>query len=327
VIGRRRFALALAALAASAGIVAQPARVWRIGFLSARRRPPSLDADYYGAFPRRMRDLGYVEGRNLAIEWRFADGDYERLASMAVDLVRSRVDAMLALSLPGALAAQKATPTIPIVFVVSADPVQAKLVGSLARPGRNLIGIFNLSVDLAPKQLEFLTAAVPGAYDVALFVNPANDSHAGMAQALARAAKAVGRTTFMVPAASAQDIDRAIASAAGQGAGALIVALDPLFIQQHAEIARVATQYKLPTVFSYADAADAGGFLSYGQDQRAIYARIAEYVDRILKGARPGDLPVEQPTRIELVVNLRTARALGLKPPSSLVGAADRLID
>ena len=325
--GRRRFGLSLAALAASRHVVAQTTRLWRVGFLSARRRPPSLDADYYGAFPRRMRELGYVEGRNVAYEWRFADGDYGRLASMASDLVRSKVDAMLALSLPGAQAAQKATSTIPIVFVVSAGPVEAKLVDSLGRPGRNLTGIHNLSVDLTPKQLELLADAVPGLERVAMIVNPGNAAHAGLASALEKSGRAAGRSILTVRAATAQDIEPAIAMAVRQRAGALVVALDPLFIQQQREIAQAALQHRLPTVFSYADAAEAGGVLSYGQDQREIYARAAEFVDRILKGARPADLPVEQPTRIALVVNLRTARALGLSLPRSLLAAADRLIE
>jgi len=327
VTGRRRFALAIAALAASARVVAQPSRNWRVGFLSARRRPPSLDDDYYGTFPRRMRELGYDEGRNLGIEWRFADGNYERLASMAADLARNKVDAMLALSLPGALAAQKATSTIPIVFVVSADPVEAKLVRTLSRPGGNLTGIHNLSVNLAPKQLELLSATVPAVDRIATLVSPGNDAHASVVDALARSGKAAGRTIVPVSAATARDLESAVASAARQGAGALIVALDPMFIQHQGEIARLATHARLPSMFSYADAAEGGGFLSYGQNQRQIYARAAEYVDRIFKGARPGDLPVEQPTRFELVVNLRTARALGIALPPALVAVADRLIE
>jgi putative ABC transport system substrate-binding protein len=326
-IGRRRFALVLAALAVGAHAEAQPARVWRIGFLSARRRPPSLDDDYYGAFPRRMRELGYVDGRNVAYEWRFADGDYGRLASMAGELARMKVDAMLALSLVGAQAAQKATTTIPIVFVVSADPVRAKLVASLARPGGNLTGIHNLSADLTPKQLELLAHAVPRLERVAMLVNPGNDAHAGLATALEKSGRASGRSIVTVHAATAQEIEPAVATAARQRAGALVVALDPLFIQQQREIAQAALRHGLPTVFSYADAADAGGFLSYGQDQREIYVRAAEFVDRILKGTRPAEMPVEQPTRIALVVNLRTARALGLAPPASLLSAADRLIE
>jgi len=327
VTGRRQFALALAAFAASPRVLAQPARVRRVGFLSARRHPPSLDADYYGAFPRRMRELGYVDGRNVAYEWRFADGDYGRLESMAGELARLKVDAMLALSLVGAQAAQKATATIPIVFVVSADPVQAKLVESLARPGRNLTGIHNLSVDLTPKQLELLADAVPRLERVAMLVNPGNDAHAGLAAALEKSGRAAGRSIVTVRAATAQDISPAVATAARERAGALVVALDPLFIQQQREIAQAALEHKLPTVFSYADAAEAGGFLSYGQDQREIYARAAEFVDRILKGARPADLPVEQPTRIALVVNVRTARALGFAPPRALLAAADRIIE
>jgi putative ABC transport system substrate-binding protein len=325
---RRRFALGLAALvAASRGSAQSPPRVWRLGFLSARRKPASLDTDYYGAFPRRMRALGYVEGRNLVIEWRFADGDYDRLAGMASELVRERVDAILALGVPGAVAARQATSSIPIVFVVSADPVQAGLVASFARPGGNLTGICNLSADLAPKQLELLSAVVPGAKRVAMLVNPGNAAHPDIAAALERRANAVGMAYFTVQASSAQALGPAVVRARRDGAAALIVALDPFLIQEQAAIAQAALREKLPTMFSNSEAPDAGGLMSYGQNQGEIYVRAADYVDRILRGARPGDLPVEQPTRLELVVNLRTARALGLKPAASLLGAADRLIE
>jgi putative ABC transport system substrate-binding protein len=327
-IDRRRFVLAAAALAAASHGRAQSSpRTWRVGFLSARRRPPSLDADYYGAFPRRMRELGYVEGGNLAIEWRFADGDYDRLAGMAAELATTKVDAMLALGAPGAIAAQKATATIPIVFVVSADPVKAGLVRSLARPGGNLTGISNLSADLTPKQLELLRAAVPRLARVAILVNPANAVHADIVASLERSAKAAGLASFPLQAQTPPELERAIDAAKRGGAGALIVALDPFLIQQQADIARASMRVGLPTIFSNSEAADAGGLVTYGQNQSEIYARAAGYVDRILRGARPADLPVEQPTKIELVVNLRTARALGLVPPASLLSAADRLIE
>ena len=326
--GRRRFALGLAALAATARAAAQPtARVWRLGFLSARRKPASLDTDYYGAFPRRMRALGYVEGKNLAIEWRFAEGDYDRLAGMAGELSRAKVDAMLALGMPGALAAQRATTSIPVVFVVSADPVQAKLVHSLARPGTNLTGICNLSADLAPKQLELLSSLVPGTKRIAILVNPGNTAHPDIVASLERRAAAVGLTIATVPAPAPASLDAAVATARQERAGALIVALDPMFIQEQTAIAQAAVRQKLPAMFSNSEAPDTGGLMSYGQNQSEIYIRAADYVDRIFKGARPAEMPVEQPTRLELVVNLKTARAIGLKPPASLIGAADRLID
>ena len=315
------------ALAAAGHLRAQQPVAWRVGVLSPRRAPDRLAADYYGAFPIRMRELGYVEGRTLDIEWRFAAGDYERLPTLAADFVRARMNVILALGPPGAIAARKATSTIPIVFVTSSDPVAAGLVKSLAKPEGNATGIFNLAADLGSKHLEMLTAFVPKLERVAVLLNPANPGHAAAYRDVEAAAGKLAIQAIPVQAQTAQQIDVAFGAMSSARAGAAIVTLDPLFIQEVPAIAQQALRRRLPSIFANREYAEAGGLLSYGQNQVEIYRRAAEYVDRILKGARPGDLPVEQPTTLELCINNRTARMLGLTMPQSLRLMASTVID
>ena len=305
----------------------QQGKVWRVGFLSSRNRPVSLDSDYYGAFPRRMSALGYVEGRNLIIEWQFADGDYERLPGMAAELVRLNVDVIMALGPPGVVAAQKATSTIPIVIVVSADPIAAGFVKSLAQPGGNITGLSNLAGDLGAKHLEMLLAVVPKLSRVAVLVNPANSAHPAIFKNVQAAAQKTGVNILPVTAQSAPEIESAFSSMTRDRAGAVIVALDPLFIQQAHGIAAQATKHRLPSIFAFSESAEAGGLMSYGQNQVDIYRRAADYVDRIFKGAKPGDLPVEQPTKLELFINSTTAKSLGLTIPQTLLISADKVIE
>ncbi len=327
---RRSLILALGAavLATPLGTFAQqPGKVWRVGFLSPRRRPASLDSDYYGAFPRRMSELGYVEGRNLIIEWRFADGEYERLPGMAAELVQLKVDVIMALGPPGAIAAQKATTTIPIVIVVSTDPVGVGLVKSLAQPGGNITGLSNLAGDLSSKHLEMLLTLVPKLSRVAVLVNPGNAAHARILMNVQAAAQKGGIKVLPVEAQTPQEIERAFSTMAREHAGAVIVVLDPLFIQQVLQIAEQATRHRLPSIFANREYAEVGGLMSYGQNQVDIYRRAAGYVDRILKGAKPSDLPVEQPTTLELFINRKTAKALGLAIPQSLLISANKVIE
>ena len=326
---RRKLVIALGAgaLAASLGSLAQQqAKIWRVGILSARRRPVSLDSDYYGAFPRRMSELGYVEGRNLITEWRFADGEYERLPGMAAELVKLKADAILALGPPGAVAAQKATTTIPIVFVVSTDPVAAGLVKSLSRPGGNITGLSNLAGDLSPKHLDMLRTLVPKLSRVAILLNPANSAHAAVLENFQGAAQKAGIQVLPVTAQTPQEIETAFSTMVRENAGAVIVALDPLFIQQVTQIAAQATRHRLPSIFANREYAEAGGLMSYGQNQVDIYRRAAGYIDRIFKGGKPGDLPVEQPTKLELLINSKAAQTLGLTIPPSLSLRADEVI-
>jgi len=273
-----------------------------------------------------MGELGYIEGRNLIIEWRFADGEYERLPGMAADLVQMKVDALLGLGPPGATAAQKATTTIPIVIVVSIDPVAAGLVKSLGQPGGNITGLSNLGGDLSSKHLEMLVTMVPKLARVGLRTNPANSAHATVLKNVQAAAQTVGIKVLPAKAQTPQEIESAFSTMARDYAGAVIVALDPLFIQQELQIAVQATKHRLPSIFANREYAEVGGLMSYGQNQVDIYQRAAGYVDRILKGAKPRDLPVEQPTRLELVINRKTAKALGLIVPQAVLLRADEVI-
>ena len=326
---RRQLLLVLGAGALAvplASFAQQQAKIWRVGFLSARRRPASLDTDYYGAFPRGMRDLGYVEGKNLAIEWRFAEGEYERLPGMVAELVQLKVDVIMALGPPAIVAAQKATTTIPIVVVTSVDPVGAGFVKSLARPGGNITGLSNLAGDISSKHLEMLLATMPTLARVAVLMNPANPAHAAMLKNVQYATQKAGIKILPVEAQTPQDIERAFSTLAREHVGAVIVALDPLFIQQGPQIAVQARKYRLPSIFANREYAEAGGLLSYGQNQLDIYRRAATYVDKILKGAKPADLPIEQPTKLELVINLKTAKALGITIPQSLLLRADEVL-
>src|SRR4030095_14047083 len=321
------FALGAGALAAPLGSFAQQKdKVWRVGILSARRSPASLDSDYYGAFPRRMSELGYVDGRNLIIEWRFADGEYERLPGMAAELVKLKVDVILSRAPPGAVAAQKATTTIPIVFVVSTDPVAAGLVKSLAQPGGNITGLSNLAGDLSPKHLEMLLTLVPKLSRVAVLLNPANSAHAAVLNNVQEAAQKAGIKVLPVTAQTPKEIETAFSTMVRENAGAVIVALDPFFIQQVPQIAVQATKHRLPSIFANREYAETGGLMSYGQNQVDIYRRAAGYVDRIFKGGKPGGAPVEQPTKIELLINSNAAKALDLMIPQSLLLRADEVI-
>ena len=329
-ISRRKFLIALGASTQAAPLYSraqQHGKIWRVGFLSARRRPPVLDLDYYGAFPRRLKELGYVAGGNLHIEWRFADGDYKRLPGMAGELVRLKMDAIMALGPPCVSAAQKATTSIPIVIVVSGDPVAAGFVKSLARPAGNITGLSNLAGDLSAKHLEMLLTMVPGLSRVALLVNPANPAHAEIVKNIHAAAQKAGIKALPVNAQTPQEIEGALVAAAKEQAGAVVVGLDPLFIQQVNQIAIQAARLRLPSIFSNREYAEAGGLMSYGQNQVEIYRRAAEYVAKIFKGARPAELPVEQPTKLELFINRKTAKALGLAIPQSLLISADNVIE
>ena len=321
---RRRLFLAIAACSSvTPSSFAQPvARVWRVGFLSPRRRPVSLERDYYGAFPQRMRELGYVEGRNLVIEWRFAEGDYDRLPAMAAELVGMNVDVILALGPPGALAARDATKTIPIVIVVSLDPVKAGLVASLAKPGGNITGVSNLATDLSAKHFEMLRTVVPRLASIGVLVNGRNRAHDSI---VANVKQAAAARIAVVPADARTpgEIDSALSWIARRGAGALMIALDPLFIQEEARIAALALNNRLPSIFANREYAQAGGLMSYGQSQVEIYRRVAGYVDRIFRGSRPGELPIEEPTTLELFVNRRTANALGVAIPDALLVRAE----
>ena len=327
---RRKLIVALGAgaLAAPIAIFAQPpGKVWRVGFLSFRGHPVSLDADVFGAFRLGMREHGYVEGKNLVIEWRFADSKFERLPDLAAELVRLQVDVIVSSGTVSTSAAQKATATIPIVMETNTDPVGSGFVKTLARPGGNITGFSNISVDLSPKHLEMLLAMVPRLSRVAVLVNPANSSHALTVKSVRSAAQRTSTKILPVEARTAPEIEQAFTAMAREKAGAVIVPRDGLFIPHARQIAQLAAKNRLPSIATFREYVEAGGLLSYGSSLTDGYRHAATHVDKILRGAKPGDIPVEQPTRFELVINGKTAKALGLKIPQSLLISADKVIE
>lgn len=329
-VSRRRLLIGLGANLLSAPLISaaqQPGKVWRVGFLSSRSRPASLDTDWYGAFPRGMRELSYVEGKNLVIEWRFADNKAERLPGLAAELVRMKVDVIVAGGTPAARAAQNATNTIPIVFGSSGDPVGVGLVQSLAHPGGNITGLSNIANDIGPKLLEMLISVLPKLSRVAILVNPNNANHLSMQRRVEAAAQTTSVTILSMDARTATEIGNAFAQMSLQKAGALIVFGDGIFTQQARQIAELAAKHRLPSITGPRAYVDAGGLMSYGPSLADNYRRAANYVDKIFKGAKPGDLPAEQPTKFELVINAKTAKALGLKIPQSLLISADKVIE
>lgn len=305
----------------------QPARVWRVGVLVLRDRPASLEGHFLGALAAGLRDLGYVEGRNLLIEWRFADGSFERLEAMARELVRSRVDVIVTGITQAVSAVQKTGTAVPIVMAGISDPVVSGFVRSLARPGTNVTGLSHMLVDLGPKQLEMLQAAKPGLSRVGVLTNPTNSSHttvfANIQAALPRGMREARRGEARNPA----EIDAALSGLARQGAEAIVVAQDALFIQQAVLVGNLAMKRRLPTIAGFREFAVDGGLMSYGQNLALAFRGAATYVDKILRGAQPADLPVEQPARLELVINLKTARALNLRLPQEVTLRADQVIE
>lgn len=326
---RRKFIIAFGAGALAAPLVSfaqQQGKVWRVGFLAARR-PVSLDSDYFGAFPRGMSDLGYVEGKNLVIEWHSAEGKYERLPELAAKLVQLKVDVIVAAGPPAISAAQKVTATVPIVMANASDPVGSGFVKSLARPGGNVTGLSDLSDEIRPKHLEQLLSMVPTLTRVAVLVNLDNPSHAVTLKNIQVAAQKAGVKILPAEARTPEEIERAFSMMARQNAGAIIVPGDGRFTPQLRQIAALAIKNRLPSISARREYVEAGGLMSYGQNLADNYRRAATYVDKIFKGAKPADLPVEQPTRFELVINGKTAKALGLTIPQSLLISADKVIE
>ena len=327
---RRDVLLTLLALgAAPFPVVAQQQeRVWRVGFISFRSRPASLDADFYGGFPKGMNELGYAEGKNLTIEWRFADGNPETLAAMAAELAQLKVDVVVAAGDVATAAVKKAAPAIPIVMGASADPIGNRLVASLARPGGNITGLSNISRELLPKQLELLLGGiVQKGGTVAVLTDPQSLGHAAFLESAKSAAQRMDVAVLSVEAHTLPEIAAAFTTMKREAAAAVIITLAPQFVQQARAIADIAAMNGLPSISPNREYAESGGLMSYGQNQAESYRRAATFVDKIFKGANAGDLPVEQPTKFEFVVNLKTAKALGLEIPSLMMLRADQVIE
>jgi len=316
----------LALLAVPLAAEAQPARkVPRIGYLAAGS--VEIEKSWLAAFQQGLRDLGYVEGETIVIEQRYAAGRFERLPELAAELVRRKVDVLLVGGDAAALAAKKATSAIPIVIVTVADPVAIGLVASLAHPGGNVTGQSDLHADLVPKRLQLLKEVVPSASRVAVLLNPANPSHPLQLKGLQAGAPALGVMLLSLEVKGPDDIERAFTTMRKERPGGLLVFGDRLLGTHRRRIVELALKSRLPTMFTQSSAAEDGGLMSYGANFPAQYRRTATYVDKILKGARPADLPVEQPTRFELVINRKTAKALGLTIPPSVLLRVDHEIE
>jgi putative tryptophan/tyrosine transport system substrate-binding protein len=315
-------------LAAPLGAEAQrAAKVPRIGFLGLN---PGANPHLREAFLQKLRDLGYVEGRNVVIENRSAEEKLERLPALAAELVALKVNVIVTGGgTPTALAAKQATRTLPIVFTSASDPVTDGLVTSLARPGGNVTGLSNLAPELVGKCLDQLKQAVPGFSRVAVLRQPdavGERTDKDMVQGAEVAARALGVRLQFVEARGPADFDRAFSDMTRARAGALTVLGSVMFFGERRRLVDLAAKNRLPAVYPWRDFVDAGGLMSYGSDLADLFRRAAVYVDKILKGTKPGDLPVEQPTKFELVINLKTAKTLGLRIPPSLLGRADEVI-
>jgi len=303
----------------------QAGKVYRIGLLDYSAPDPARQA-WWNAFRQQMRDLGYVEGQNVTFEPRWAQGDDERLPKLAAELVGLKVDLIVTGGQNAALAAKRATVTIPIVTATGTDPVALGLAASLRQPGGNVTGVTSISSELAGKRLELLRIVAPRASPIAILWDERNPASRLSVNGTEVAAKPAGLTIHSVPVHSPAEIEAAFATLVRNRAGALIIVPSPAIFSHRKRLFELAMKHRLPTVVGSREYVEAGGLASYGPDYPDQFRHAAVYVDKILKGAKPGDLPIEQPTKFELVINLKTAKALGLTIPPSLLARADEVI-
>jgi putative ABC transport system substrate-binding protein len=326
VCSRRRFLAAAASsfITLPLAVSAQPAvHVARIGFLGSG----SYERVTYEPFIQGLRDLGWVQGQNVTIDYRFADGSIERLPDLAVELAQRKVDVIVAVATPSSLAAKHATKTIPVVMVGAGDPVAAGLVTNLARPDGNVTGLsFDVSLESFTKSLELFKQAAPTARRVAVLINPANPAQHHAVNNLGVAAKQLGVHLRVLQARGPDDFDAAFTAMSKEGFDGLLVVTDPTFVSNRTRLAELALKHHMPSIHGVRAYVEAGGLMSYGPNMAVLYRRASTYVDKLLKGAKPRDLPVEQPSKFELVVNLKAARALGITIPQSLRLRADEVI-
>ena len=323
---RRKFVTLLGGAAAwPLAARAQQAAVPVIGFL--HRASPNESHEYIRAFRQGLSDAGFVEGRNVAIEFRWAHGQNDRLSGLAADLVRHGVAVIAAISDSSAVAAKAATATIPIVFTGGNDPVRLGLVASLNRPGGNLTGVTNLNIELGQKRVQLLHELLPKSIVVALLVNPTNPSAKTISNDLLAAAHTSGMQPHVLRASTANEIDMVLASLAQLQAGGLVIGPDAFFMSRSEQLAGLTLNHRMPAVFQTREFVAAGGLMSYATSQADQYRQAGLYTGRILNGEKPADLPIEQATKVELIINLRTAKALGLTFPITLLGRADEVIE
>ena len=326
-IARRRLLAALggAAVWPAAGRAQHASKIWRICYLSAVSRESSSRS--YAALQQGMRNLGYVEGKDFVLEWRSVEGKYEQFSEIMAELVRLKVDVIVTGVTAALPALQRASSTIPIVMAYSTDPVGNGIVASLAHPGGNITGLAGSSDDSSPKQLELLTAVIPSVSRIGLLGNPDTETYSSVLKRAQEAAQKVSLSIVPMEARNRQEIENAFAVFAKERISAIMVASDAILFGQRERVAELALNNRLPTMFSLREYAEAGGLMSYGENIADFFRRSAFYVDKIFKGAKPGELPIEQPTRFNLVINRKTADALGVAIPPQLYIFADEVIE
>lgn len=321
----RRELLGLLCLAPLVANAQQPRKVWRVGALETVSL--ALNAENFGHFRKGLEELGYVEGPNLVIAYRSAEGRTERFAGLAAEMVRLKVDLIFTRGTPATLAARQASATIPIVMAAVSDPVESGLAASLARPGGNVTGLTSATAELIPKRIELLKALVPKLARIAAYTNLANVAAASTWREIELSARSMGLQPQLLDVRSPEQIARAFDQAVRQRADALIVGIETLTQSNRKAIVELAAKHRLPAMYAAKDFVEAGGLISYGVSYPDLYYRAAGFVDRIFKGARPGELPIERPAKFELFINRKTARALDLVIPPDLFLRSDRVIE
>jgi putative tryptophan/tyrosine transport system substrate-binding protein len=312
-------------MTAPRGLSAQQKAIPVIGFLGSTS--PAPYATQVAEFLRGLEEMGYIEGQNVAIEYRWAEGRFEQLPALAADLVGCKVDVIAADAVTSTRAAKDATSTMPVVFISGSDPVERGLVASFARPGGNLTGVAMMVAELAPKRFELLSEMVPQASVIALLVNPNNVQTEAVIRGVREAARAKAVQLQILKASTEGEIDAAFGTLMQLQAGALVVGPDVFLYSRREQLVALAARYRIPAIHEWRGAVAAGGLVSYGTDITGVFRQLGIYAGKILKGAKPADLPVEQPTRFELVVNLNTAKTLGLTVPPSILARADEVIE
>ena len=305
----------------------QPGKVWRIGALSGAARPAVMETSAYGGFAQGLRELGYVEGRDYIVEWRFAEAKAGRYAEFAAELAQLKVDIFLAAAPEAVRYLQKVGPQTPIVLALSTDPVGNGFAASLAHPGGNVTGLANSLDDTAPKQLELLAEAMPDLSRVGVLANSSSPNYASVAKNVVAAAQAKGLNAVMADIRTTEEFEGGFALLLRENVQAIMLVGDVLFNLNRQRIAEFATKNRLPSMFGIREYVEAGGLMSYGESFREFYRRSASYVDKIIKGTKAGDLPIEQPSRFYFTINLKAAKIIGLELPSSLLLRADEVIE
>ena len=325
---RREFITLLSGIVAAWPLAAraqQPAKIPRIGFLG--NSTATMEANLIGPLRDGLRELGYEEGRNVIIEFRWANGKYDQFPALVAELLAAKVDVIITAGTPATLAIKKATSTVPLVFIAVGDPVGTGVVPNLGRPGGNITGLSSIAPDLEGKRLELLREVVPKLSHVAFFLNPANAFHTASMRQARVAAQSLGIKLQPMEVNKSEQLDGAFASIVKEKPDALLILADRVFLHNRKRMMEFAIQQRLPSVNAYRELVEAGGLISYGPSYEDMHRRAAVYVDKILKGTKPADLPIEQPTKFTLLINLKTAKTLGLTVPPTLVARADELIE